>query len=286
MRMPVAAPGIVPAAAATCRLPISGRFVDIRHPTGREEMLLLEMPAASVELAVALAQRLGRPADGSDIAWRELPVTDLDAFILRLRQALIGDRIVADIRCRAPDCGSRIDIAFSIAAYLDHHQPSGTWNRRRGWSLAPGNDGWFRLMPRYSSGELPPLEVQFRLPSVGDQLAVAGSSDGYRELVRRCIRPDDLPRRLRRVVEATMEAMAPGLSGDLEGVCPDCGARITVYFDARQFCLQELRNRAAFVYEDIDVLAQRYCWSEHAILAIPNMRRASYAEFARQSRNA
>jgi hypothetical protein len=285
MRLPAAATGMDFATAATCRLPISGLAVDIRQPTGREEMLLLEMPAGSAELALALAERLARAADGGSIAWRELPVADLDAFVLRMRQALLGDRIIADVRCREPDCGSRIDIAFSIAAYLDHHQPNRNWNRRRSWLLAPGNQGWSRLTPRYPSKE-PSLEVQFRLPTVGDQLAAAGVSDGYRELVRRCMRPDDLPRRLRRVVETAMEAMAPNLSGDLEGVCPECGARVAVYFRARQFCLQELRNRAAFVYEDIDVLAQRYCWSERAILAIPNMRRANYAELARQSRNA
>ena len=116
-------------------------------------------------------------------------------------------------------------------------------------------------------------------------MAAGNMPDSEHELARRCIRPGDLPLRMRRIVEAAMEAMAPPLCGDLAGTCPECGAGVTVFFDPRQFCLQELRNRAAFVYEDIDILAQRYCWSEHAILAMPNTRRASYAELARQSRN-
>ncbi|HZK82003.1 MAG TPA: hypothetical protein VFC46_13070, partial [Humisphaera sp.] len=79
-----------------------------------------------------------------------------------------------------------------------------------------------------------------------------------------------------------MEAMAPSLSHDLQGVCPECGAEVTVYFDARKYCLRELRDRAAFVYQDIDVLARRYHWAESDILAMPRKRRMNYAEFARQ----
>jgi hypothetical protein len=270
-------------AVASCRLPVSGLAVDIGHPTGREEMLLLETWAGAAETAVILAQRLGRAADGGSVPWHALPVTDLDAFVLRLRQALIGDRLSADVRCRAPGCRSRIEISFCIGAYLDLHRPKGY--SRRGWSLSPKGDepGWFRLTPGVA--ETVP-ELHFRLPTVGDELAAADMADGEEELAHRCIRPGDVPRRLRRVIEAVMEAMAPPLAGDLEGVCPECGARVMLYFDPRHFCLQELRNRAAFVYEDIDVLAQRYCWSERAILAMPNTRRASYAELARQNRKA
>ncbi len=53
-------------------------------------------------------------------------------------------------------------------------------------------------------------------------------------------------------------------------------------FAARWFCLTELRKRAAFVYQDVDVLARRYHWSERAILALPSARRAAYAELARR----
>jgi hypothetical protein len=269
-------------AAASCRLPVSGLAVAIHHPTGLEEMLLLEGPAGSAELAVALAQRLGCATDGTAIAWHELPVADLDAFLLYVRGTMIGDRLTADLPCQAPGCGSRIEISFGIAAYLQHHGSKKKGNARRGWVLAASNEetGWFRLSPRAASAP----EVEFRLPTIGDELAVALMPDGEQELVRRCIRPHALPLRLRRIVEMTMEAMAPALSSDLEGICPDCGARITAYFDPRQFCLQELRNRAAFLYEDIDILAQRYSWSEHAILAMPNSRRANYAELARQNR--
>src|SRR5215469_4277805 len=124
MYSPAGAEGGTRLGAASCRLPVSRLVVQIFHPTGREEMLLLEGPAASAEMALALAQRLGRAVDGAPIAWHDLPVTDFDAFLLYIRQALIGDRLTADVLCRAPDCGSRIEISFSIGAYLQRYQPT------------------------------------------------------------------------------------------------------------------------------------------------------------------
>jgi hypothetical protein len=83
-----------------------------------------------------------------------------------------------------------------------------------------------------------------------------------------------------------MEAMAPSLSSDLEGVCPECGASVSLYFDARWFCLRELRDRARFLYQDVDLLARRYHWTESEILSMPRTRRTSYAELARHGTGA
>jgi hypothetical protein len=288
------------ATVACFRLPVSGLAVELRHPTGVEDLLLIEAAGGDTGLALALAQRLVRATDGTVVEWGGLSVSDLDVLILRLRQALVGDRVRAEVMCRAAGCGRRIDVSFSIGEYLAHHVPTGT--AVRGWSVSSSDEpGWFclastaRTSPafdpppaRLSAGvvatgkRLKLTRVLFRLPTVLDQLSVAGHPDAEGELVRRCIRPAELPSHLRRLVEATMEAMAPSLSRDLQGVCPECGASVTVYFDARKFCLQELRRRAVFVYEDIDILAQRYHWSEHEILAMPHTRRANYAELARQ----
>ena len=83
-----------------------------------------------------------------------------------------------------------------------------------------------------------------------------------------------------------MEAMAPSLSCDLQGLCPECASTVTVQFDARWYCLRELRERAAFIYQDVDILARRYHWSEMEILSMPHVRRAAYAELARQAEGA
>ena len=72
--------------------------------------------------------------------------------------------------------------------------------------------------------------------------------------------------------EAAIEALAPCLSSDLEGVCPACGTTVKAYFDARGYCLGELRNSAAFIYQDIDLLARQYHWLEKDIIALPQSR--------------
>ena len=76
--------------------------------------------------------------------------------------------------------------------------------------------------------------------------------------------------------------MAPSLADEIAGVCRECGAELPLFFDPQQFCLRELRERAAFVYQDVDLLARRYHWSEREILAMSYARRATYVELARQ----
>jgi hypothetical protein len=289
------------------RLPVSGRFVALRSPSGAEDLLLAEAartPSGDAALAVALAGRLARAVDGEPLHWGSLTVTDLDALVLRLRQSLIGDRIQADVACPASECGQRIDIAFSIADFLAHHTPQPDGARNSGFRLEPADEpGWFCLAsvpdetgssPAHSlddasmEGEPTPAPprsgtVCFRLPTADDLLAVAGGPAAGTELARRCLQPADVPAELQQHVEAAMEAIAPSLSCDLQGVCPECGAVVTVQFDPRWFCLRELRDRAIFIYQDVDLLARRYHWSEAEIVAIPHARRAAYAELARRN---
>jgi hypothetical protein len=267
------------------RLPVSGRMVALRPPSGAEDLLLAEAagtPRDDAILAMALAERLAIGVEREPLDWSGLTVTDLDATILRLRQALIGDRVRADVACPAPGCGRRIDIDFRIEAYLAHHTPGTARPPGRGWTVEPADEpGWFDLA-RVSKDSGATDRLRFRLPTAADLVAVAGDPAADRELARRCLRPPDAPPRLRRRAEAAMEAMAPSFSDDLRGICPECGGTVTLPFDARWFCLRELRDRAAFVYPDVDLLARRYHWSEAEILAMPQVRRAAYAELALQ----
>jgi hypothetical protein len=257
-------------------LPVSGAEIRLRPPTGREDLLLAEADAPDADVALMLAQRLGR-AEG--ITWGAVTACDLDTFVLRLRQALVGDRVVADVTCRAAGCGSRIDITFDITSYLAHHRPLPMPLTRPGWSAAPAAElpGWCELRTR--RGE----SLRFRLPSVDDLVAVAAQPDAEAALVCRCLRPADAPARLRRAAEAAMQALAPDLASELQGRCPECGAMVAVRFEPRRYCLTELRDRARFLFADVDALAQRYHWSERTILGMPNARRTRYAELARQA---
>lgn len=253
------------------RLPVSGIEVMLRPPTGAEDILLLEDPVYDTTLALELIARLASPANGTAVEWSTLCVTDLDALLLLLRQKIFGDLIRTDIICPTQDCGKRIDIAFRIKEYLAHHRP----RKARGVEVAD-EEGWFRLRG---------TSVSFRLPSGADQVAAAIALKPERELIRRCIRPADIPGHLVRRVETAMETMAPSLSHNLEGQCPECSATVDMYFDIQQFVLRELGNQATFIYEDVHLLAKHYHWTQAEILALPRSRRAHYTELLQQERS-
>ena len=257
------------------RLPVSGEDVVLRHPAGSEDFLLVEAGACDTRLALALASRVACPASpaspasprGETSDWSHLPIADLDTLLLRLRQMLLGDNIRTDVLCSAEGCGSRIDVGFTISDYLAHHAstvPPGV--------AASDEAGVFELV---GAG------VSFRVPTAGDQVAIAHDPDPEAELLRRCVRPSSLPPETRARVEEAMESIAPNLQSDLEGVCPECGTLVRAPFDPQRWVLRELRGQAAWVYEEVHLLARRYRWSERDILALPASRRARYVDLLR-----
>lgn len=263
-------------------LPVSGRRALIRALTGAEELLLLEAPDDDLALALAVMTHVAHESAGDrPDAWLQLTPTDLDFFILRLRQLMLGDRILCDVRCQAPGCKARIDVSFSIDQYLDHHLTACGRLRGRGW-IAESTDepGWFCIKDSRRAARSG-ADAVFRLPTAADLLDVATQRDAAAELTRRCIRSEPESVRQRRLAEAAMEGIAPNLSQNLQGRCPDCAANVDIHFDPRHYCLRELRDRAKFVYQDVDAIARSYHWSESDILALPLMRRIRYADAAR-----
>ena len=251
------------------RLPVSGLEVTIRQPVGEDDLLLQETRASNTAVALALISRLVRPADGSVVQWSELTITDLEALLLLIRKVVIGDLIEADLACVRPECGTRITVSFYISEYLSHH------HSRRPKKMTAAGEGWFGLHEQ---------PVKFRLPAAADVLAAMETTKPDRELMRRCMQPEGIPAKLRRRVESVMEAMAPNLSGEMQGECPECHERVTVYFDVQKYVLRELRDRASRIYEDVHLLALNYRWSEESILLLPRNRRILYAEMLRQER--
>jgi plasmid stabilization system protein ParE len=266
----------MPAAAAFAwELPVSGRRIALRQPTGLDETLLLELRGSEPARAIAFANLLA--CDGTDAA--TLPVSDLDVLLLLLRQALLGDRLLAETSCHATGCGARVDVAFSIDAFLAHHRPQSP--RLRAWQVThiAEQAGWFTLRAAGADA----AAVRFRLPTAGDERDVVGQADAAAALMRRCIAPLPVPAAARRAAEAVMAALAPPLTGPLAGTCPDCGADVPIGFDPRRYVLAELRARARFIAEEVDTLAVRYHWTERAILNLPGPRRTAYAELARRA---
>ena len=247
------------------RLPVASLDVEMRLPTGADDIALLEARRPALAAAVTLLSGIVQRCDGEPLDWSALAMTDVDLLLLRLRQRLIGDTVSADIVCGAPECGERAHIVFSVSDFVGHHRPQPP---RR---VSPVDEGWFRL-----DG----TDIEFRVPSVADQLAIAGEDRREQALVRRCVRPPEITAAARRRVEAAMEAMAPSLASELQGACPECGAPVSAFFDPLQYVLRELRQHAALVYDDVWSIARSTHWPEERILALPAARRARYAQMA------
>jgi hypothetical protein len=260
---------------ACIALPVSGITTVLREPTGMEDLLLLETPDDDAA-ALGLAEVLATTEDGGEIAWQQLTPTDLDVFILRLRQAWLGDHIASRLTCRADGCASRIDMSFGIEAYLAFHHPKAA--RGRHWLAVAAEPPWFRLSVTVEgNGE---DAFRFRLPTMADLRAAKRQRNPQHALATACLSHAGMSTQVRRRMEAAMAAMAPPLASELQGACPDCDAKVAAHFEPRAYCLRELRERARFIHEDVDVLASRYHWPEESILAMPIRRRQSYVEWA------
>ncbi|MEH2028390.1 MAG: hypothetical protein V7K67_01690 [Nostoc sp.] len=252
------------------RLPVSGLEVFLRQPTGVEDLLLLEATNLDTQLALALLTAIAQAADGNEVGWNTLSITDLDTLLLYTRQSVFGDRLRADATCPASNCGAPIEVSFQVSEYLANYLPS----QVRGVEAAE-ESGWFRLQD---------IPVLFRLPTVADQVAIAHHPHPDQELIRRCLQPAEITSEQLQQIEEAMETLAPNLAQNLQGQCSECGAMVEIFFDPQQFTLRELRNQAAFIYEEIHLLAMYYQWSESAILALPRQRRLQYAERLRQTK--
>ena len=236
------------------RLPVSGLRLDVRPPGGADDLMLLEAPVLDRAFALALLERL---SEGAKV--ETLCIHDFEAALLHLHSRMFGPSISAGAHCR---CGERVDIAFRSADFLRHRAPK----RPRNLTARDG-EGWYGI-----GGEA----AQFRLPTIGDQIAVATEADPAKALAARCVRGGIATAR----IERAMAALAPVLSGPIEGRCPHCGEVLTVKFDIPSFVLGELRVQASQVCEHVHVLAAHYHWGEKEILALPNWRRQHYVDMA------
>jgi hypothetical protein len=231
--------------------------VELRLPRGYDDTLVAEHRGDELELAVQLLSCL---ASIEPEFWLALPLTDVDYAVLGLRRRLFGDAIRSDVRCGG-ECGRRVDVAFDIGGYLSHHLG------KRGHQSAPA-DGWFEIG-----------EQQARPPTCGDLIELAGSATRV-GLAARCFRIAPGSSRLMRAGEKSLEIVSPNLASELIGTCPDCSAQVSILFDPISFVMAEMAQAALPVYDEVDVLAARYHWSEDDILSLPSWRRRRYVDAA------
>jgi hypothetical protein len=244
------------------RLPVSGAEIALRRSDGEDDLILHETAGSPIELGLLL---LGRIAQGETRDWAALPVTDFEFLLLSLRAARFGQEMALGFAC--PHCRDVAEVSFRVADYLASVTPRAV----AGVTREPARSGWFRL-----DG------AAFRLPTVGDQAAVAGQPQPARRLAERCL--DEIARRPshRARVDRAMAAMAPELSRPIAGACPSCDAAVQAGFSVARVVVGELRRAAHAVHDDIDLIARAYHWPEAAILALPQERRRAYAERIRR----
>jgi hypothetical protein len=252
------------------RLPVSGYEVDVRRPTGVEDLLLAEFPTPSWDLCMRVLSRLapvrGSEPDDAYGGWDALPLTDADNAMLQLRRAVMGNVVRTDIKCAGRGCGQRIDLSFEIDGLLNNRMP-----RKPRTVESSDRPGWYRL------GSL-----EFRAPSASDLAGLPTGAAGREALADSCIRPTGTRGMSLRRIEAALGQLAPSLSGDLAAVCPECGTAIHVYFSVHRFVLAELSAHARTIFSDVHVIASTYHWSESEILNLPEFRRNLYASMARE----
>lgn len=243
------------------RLPVSGTEVLLRAPDGADDIALLEGEAAILPGALGLLDRLARRADGGALEGAMLPVTDFEILLLRLREMLLGGQIASFVNCSR--CGERAELSFRIADYLAgiHAVPD---------VPPPDAEGW------HAEGS-----EKFRPPRVADLLAVANERHPGAALRALCA-PVKVGSARARIARAVAR-LAPEVSGEVGGACPDCGTALSVWFDVKTYVMTELRRLAGGVYAEVHLLARAYGWAEAAILALPGDRRRRYAALVRDA---
>jgi hypothetical protein len=236
--------------------------LEVREPTGQDELYLLETALPPVAAMAGLAGRVATLPGGAPLDWAVIPAAQLAAVALLLRQAWTGDRIVSEGTCPQAGCGERFDISFSLRAYLAGHRA------RKPRNVTPAGDGWHELS---GSG------IRFRVPSVQDLLAAISQPGGAGALAAGCVEPQEVTARQMRRLDRAMSAMAPSLVGLVGGGCPACGGEVSLTFDPLAYSLAELRDRFAGLYRETHLLAAAYKWSEESIHRLPRNRRRRYA---------
>lgn len=244
----------------------------LRPLCGFDEELLLESDAlgAAARVTTLLGRclvRLGdREAPGPEVA-RSLVVGDREALLLELRRLTFGERMSCLVNCPAEGCGEKLDLDLDVG---DLRVPAGT-----------DETDWFERMVAVDGDD---LLVRFRLPTGGDQEAVAATAldDPVRaaeELVERCVAmPRPTSTAVAAVVGTLMADLDPQAEIGLDLCCPACGCAFTAPFDTADYLFREVAAREADLFTDVHLLALHYHWSEAEILGLTMRRRRRYLE--------
>ena len=258
------------------------REVELKPITGREQRLLagLSPQAAMATIVTALLswrlERIGSlPRVGASLV-RELLVGDREFLLLKLFEITFGARLYVALRCPAEGCSEPLEVPLEVGDLTVEAPPI----RSRTF--------FFKLQSD------PERQMEFRLPTGGDQEAIARrqgltEEEQHALLLASCLQGQhgtdaatEVIKKLsggdREQIELQMKALAPHLELELEAVCPECGANFTAEVDLPFLVLSEMKAKEAPLDREVHFLAWHYHWSEAEILALSPTRRRRYIE--------
>jgi hypothetical protein len=248
------------------------------HPlNGAVEIALTEVaedgqPATLPEqvsrmLAAALAEVGGAPPTSQHV--HQLSVGDRH-FLLRQIAAQLGPELLW-LTARCVRCGQPFDVSY----------------RHADVPVKPASAPYPSARVETSIGSLlarvPTGEDQVALARCAQESACLGEllrrilthAEDDREVDSGLLTVDDL-----RIIEQTVEAMAPEVTSACQTTCPSCGAENSVPLDLYAW----FDDRTSDLYAEIHALASSYHWHEAEILALPRARRHIYLALLDRSR--
>lgn len=189
-----------------------------------------------------------------------------DAYLLGLREALFGTRLVSVTNC--PQCRARLELEFTTTDIQAPFAQDKEMETR--FATADGD-----------------YVIRFRLPNTSDLRALAVLPDRD-QLLWSCLleskrnqqtcSTQSLSPEVRAEIIRQMEAADPQANVQLELRCVECETEWPAAFDILSFLWEELDRWALRTLREVHVLASAYGWSEAEILALSPQRRQRYLE--------
>jgi len=261
--------------------------VKLHPPNGKGEEQLGNAAnrclAANVSVLLrSCIERIGSITDITFDIVRNLLVGDRDYLVVKLRQMTFGDRVDATLTCPNKECEAKIDIDFYIK---DIPIKKGDISSKI----------FTMTLPSKKINNRSGIEVEFRLPSGGDQeeLAMFALNDELKaeaRLLSRCIQNiegikeidqfhiEKLSRTQMKQIEKKMAEIAPRVDLEIETKCPECENIFSFPFNISEFFINEMSANLDQLYQEVHYLAFYYHWSESEILSMPLTKRRKYLE--------
>lgn len=231
----------------------------MRTPSERELLALWESGLTRHPIDRALLLCAWARPDVPAYQLSRLPLGVVNEALLRLRRALFGTQLQAQVACER--CGEALEVGLSVDELL----------------LA-------------SQGTAPPPMLQlegfeFRLPDSTDLASVVGMADAQAAaeqlLERCCLRRSPatvLSADIRESTEAWLEASDPLADLRLQLSCEACGHVWPAALDPASWLWDEVQRSAHGLLAQVHALARAYGWTEPQVLALSPQRRSIYLD--------